>query len=291
MITPLSARPFERSPLRAFSLTEGETSKTPLPWSRHSRFCRHLSQPNPSRATAPLSLSSCFLEAAKEEERWIRETQNAIKEQRVAEARELARKEKSRKAELFGAEEVYTSVRAHKAPHVPVPKLLRETREEEAAARAAGMAQSAPKQYQFIKESLDALEAKHAAADLAAREKAYDRNRRRLKVRGRGGGGGGEEEEEEEEEDLRTKLSKMTDEEFKASQVLARSPFLSPISSPYIIIIMPHSSRSCLSHMPHSSHSRQVLARRPFLPACPPTCARQITCAYLLREHPPYPPT
>ena len=189
MITPLSARPFERSPLRAFSLTEGETSKTPLPWSRHSRFCRHLSQPNPSRATAPLSLSSCFLEAAKEEERWIRETQNAIKEQRVAEARELARKEKSRKAELFGAEEVYTSVRAHKAPHVPVPKLLRETREEEAAARAAGMAQSAPKQYQFIKESLDALEAKHAAADLAAREKAYDRNRRRLKVRGRGGGG------------------------------------------------------------------------------------------------------
>ena len=99
-----------------------------------------------------------------------------------------------------------------------VPALLTATREEEAQARKMGLDKSQPKQYLFIKESLDALEAQHAAKERAAREAKYERDRRRLKVGGKGGGQGGDDEDSagsEEEEDLRTKLSKMSDEEFK----------------------------------------------------------------------------
>ena len=45
----------------------------------------------------------------------------------------------------------------------------------------------------FIKESLDALEKDYAAKEHAAREKAYERNRRRLHV-GKNDAGGEEEE-------------------------------------------------------------------------------------------------
>ena len=93
---------------------------------------------------------------------------------------------------MLGAENVYRTSKA-RGPLTPVPKLLVETRLEEENARNAGMPQSAPKQYQvrlcprrrpqhgsprhrrdgvrprgrapwqFIKESLDALEREYAA--------------------------------------------------------------------------------------------------------------------------------
>ena len=117
-------------------------------------------------------------------------------------------------SQLFGAENVYRTSRGR--GRLEVPKLLAQTREEEAAARKAGMNRTAPKNYQFIKESLDALEAQHAAKELAAREQAYERNRRRLQL---GRTTTAEEEEdvddEGEIEDLRTRLSKMSEEEFK----------------------------------------------------------------------------
>ena len=147
--------------------------------------------------------------------RWLRDKEESVKEARVQEARDLARKEQQRKAELFGAEHVYRTSRV-RGPLVSVPPLLATTREEEAAARRAGMDKSEPKKYQFIKEALDALEREHAAKERDAREKAYERNRRRLGM-GKGGGAGADDEEEDEAEDddLRSRIAKMTDEEFK----------------------------------------------------------------------------
>ena len=116
------------------------------------------------------------------------------------------------RSQLFGADEVYRTTKT-KIKHAPVPKLLAQTREEEAQARKAGMDKSAPKQYQFIKESLDALEAQYKAKDMAVREKAYERTRRGLHVSGKNVDVG--DEDDDEVEDLRSKLSKMSDEEFK----------------------------------------------------------------------------
>ena len=208
----------------------------------------------------------------RDEARWVKSMEDSVKDARVNEARELQRKERQRKAELFGAEHVYRNTNTRvRGPLVPVPALLTQTREEEAAARKAGMDKSAPRNYQarwrhrrpptrrlarrrhttrgvpvypaapseprltdrttfewgappvplhlctcapasmcmrpirpsllpcclpmhahvhvracvqFIKESLDALEAQYAAKERAAREAAYERNRRRLRVPG-----------------------------------------------------------------------------------------------------------
>jgi len=150
---------------------------------------------------------------AQDEARWRREMEAGAKESRMQEARAHARKEQQRKADLFGAENVYRTTKA-RGPHVPVPPLLAQTREEEAAARKAGLDKSAPKQYLFIKESLDALEKEHSAKELAAREQAYERNRRRLHVAGKADDEAGADSEDE-VEDLRTRLSKMSEEEFK----------------------------------------------------------------------------
>ena len=71
---------------------------------------------------------------------------------------------------------------------------------------------------EITRKKLDALEKEYAAKEHAAREAAYDRNRRRLRVAGSNDAGADEDGEDDdgEEEDLRTRLSKMTDEEFKA---------------------------------------------------------------------------
>ena len=152
--------------------------------------------------------------AAQDEARSLRDTASAIKDQRVAEARDDERKERQRKAQMLGSDAVYRTSKA-RGPLIPVPKLLIETRLEEENARNMGMPQSAPKQYQFVKESLDALERDYATKEQAARGQAYERNRRKLRIGGQGDGDAGEDEGEEEEEDLRTRLSKMTDAEFK----------------------------------------------------------------------------
>ena len=150
-----------------------------------------------------------------DEARWRKEMEASVKDARAQEAKDLARREQQRKAELFGAENVYRTSKA-RAPRLAVPPLLAQTREEEEAARKAGMDKNAPKQYQFIKESLDALEAQHAAKEQAARKVAYDRNRKRLNVSGRGDADGqADSDPEEEVEDLRTRLSQMSDDEFK----------------------------------------------------------------------------
>jgi hypothetical protein len=151
--------------------------------------------------------------AAQDEARSLRDTASAIKDQRVAEARDDERKERQRKAQMLGSDAVYRTSKA-RGPLIPVPKLLVETRLEEENARNMGMPQSAPKQYQFVKESLDALERDYATKEQAARGQAYERNRRKLRIGGQGDSGA-DEDEGEEEEDLRTRLSKMTDAEFK----------------------------------------------------------------------------
>ena len=138
----------------------------------------------------------------------------SAKDARVKEARELARKEQQRKAEIFGAENVYRTTKA-RGPLVQVPKLLQQTREEEEAARKAGLDKSQPKQYQFLKESLDAMEADYAKKERAAKERKYERDRKRLQVGGKGDEAVGDEEEDDEMGDLSARLATMTDEEFK----------------------------------------------------------------------------
>jgi len=156
--------------------------------------------------------------AEKEEARWASEKQAAVKDARMAEARDYERKEKQRKAQLLGAENVYRTSKL-RGPLVPVPALLSQTRDEEEAARRAGMPSSAPKQYQFIKEALDALEKAYNEKEQSARQALYERNRRRLNL-GSGDDGNSTDasqaEEHAEEEDLRSRLAKMSDEEFKA---------------------------------------------------------------------------
>lgn len=56
----------------------------------------------------------------------------------MAEARELRMKEAQRKADVFGAENVFRTQRA-KGPLLPPPKLLVDTRAEEQKARKEGM--------------------------------------------------------------------------------------------------------------------------------------------------------
>jgi hypothetical protein len=87
----------------------------------------------------------------------------------MQEAKDLARKEQQRKAQMFGSENVYRTSKV-RGPLVPVPKLLAETRAEEEAARKAGMPQSNPNAYKFIKESLVGLEAQYAEKEQSARE-------------------------------------------------------------------------------------------------------------------------
>ena len=119
------------------------------------------------------SIASREVDAAadRDEARWRRDREAIARNVRAREANECARKEQQRKAEvrtmqpsgcvpgvtavsrllcshqLFGVENVCHTSRP-KGPHVPVPPLLAQTREEEAAARKAGMNKSAPKQYQ-----------------------------------------------------------------------------------------------------------------------------------------------
>ena len=118
---------------------------------------------------------------------------------------------------------------------MPVPALLAQTREEEEAARKAGMDKSAPKQYQFIKESLDALEAQHSVKERAAREQAYERNRRRLNVSGRADLNGAANADgaasDEEVDDLRSRLATMSDDEFKALAMARKARAEADLSS------------------------------------------------------------
>ena len=67
----------------------------------------------------------------------------------------------------------------------------------------------------FIKESLNALEAAHAAKEHAARQEQYERIRRRHKVRGGGDDDDdaiGGSDEGEPADDLRARLAEMTEE-------------------------------------------------------------------------------
>ena len=153
--------------------------------------------------------------AEQEEARWRKTMEAGAKEERVREARNLARQEQQRKAELFGAENVYRTTGKSRGPLVPVPKLLAETREEETQARNLGLDKSNPKQYLFIKESLDALEKKHSVEEHAAREKAYAQNRRRLKLGASDDKGTADGDSDEDGDTLQSRLAKMTDEEFK----------------------------------------------------------------------------
>jgi len=144
-----------------------------------------------------------------QEARWMKDSEAQLREQRIAQARSLRQKDHSRKAAMFGAENVYRTQRTHD-PVLPVPKLLADTRVEDDNARKAGMDKSDPKKYQFIKESLVALEEDYAEQLRLAREQIYQRNRARLNV------SANVDDEEQEMESMASKIAKMTDEEFKA---------------------------------------------------------------------------
>jgi len=144
-----------------------------------------------------------------QEARWLKDSEALLREQRIAQARSLRQKDHSRKAAMFGAENVYRTQRTHD-PVLPVPKLLADTRVEDDNARKAGMDKSDPKKYQFIKESLVALEEDYAEQLRLAREQIYQRNRARLNV------SANVDDEEQEMESMASKIAKMTDEEFKA---------------------------------------------------------------------------
>ncbi|EOD10801.1 hypothetical protein EMIHUDRAFT_459815, partial [Emiliania huxleyi CCMP1516] len=100
-----------------------------------------------------------------DEAQWLRKQEHAVVSARVAEAKEVEKRERARKAAMLGSDSVYRGQRS-RGP---------------LAARAAGMHTSAPRQYAFIKESLNALEAAHAAKEHAARQEQYERIRRRHK--------------------------------------------------------------------------------------------------------------
>uniref|UniRef100_A0A7S0LII1 Uncharacterized protein n=1 Tax=Coccolithus braarudii TaxID=221442 RepID=A0A7S0LII1_9EUKA len=185
-----------------------------------------------------------------EEVRWASEKQAAVKDARVAEARDYERKEKQRKAQLLGAENVYRTSRV-RGPLVPVPALLLQTRHEEEAARRVGMPTAAPKQYQFIKEALDALEKAYNEKEQTARQVLYERNRRRLNLDSGTGDTEAEAEAEEdiEQEDLRARLAKMSEEEFKALAMARKARADSEVgvvsqgSAPPHRPMRPHSSK------------------------------------------------
>jgi len=73
-----------------------------------------------------------------QEARWLKDSEALLREQRIAQARSLRQKDHSRKAAMFGAENVYRTQRTHD-PVLPVPKLLADTRVEDDNARKAGM--------------------------------------------------------------------------------------------------------------------------------------------------------
>ena len=125
--------------------------------------------------------------AEQEELLWLKRKEEQLKDERVREAKEYASKELQRKAQLFGAENVYRTTGKSRGPMVPVPKILLDTREEEERARQTGLDKSAPKQYQVIKEALVAYEKDYQAKELAAREEAYEKRRKRLHLKGQDG--------------------------------------------------------------------------------------------------------
>jgi len=136
-------------------------------------------------------------------------SESQLLDKRMAQVRDLRHREQQRKADMFGAE----NFRPHRSrgPIVPLPQLLVNTRAEDEKARNDGMDKSEPKRYQFIKESLVALENEYAEQVRTARELAYEHNRSRLKVSNSSSAL-----DLEEEEPMATKISKMSDEEFKA---------------------------------------------------------------------------
>lgn len=140
--------------------------------------------------------------------RWIEDSAVVVQQQRIAQAHRLLQSEQQRKANAIGVEHVY---RTHRLtwPHVPAPKLLIDTRAEDKQAREAGMDKLEPKKYQFIKESLIALERKYAEQLRTARENAYDRTRVRCRLADCAS-------PQDELESVASQVDQMTDEEFKA---------------------------------------------------------------------------
>ncbi len=162
-------------------------------------------------------------QAQKDEQRWLKKQEADTAEKRLAEAKQVQRRERARKETVLGADTSSGGGR-RRDPIVKPSELLLRTREEEAQARARSLDASAPGQYKFLAESLAALEKEYSMQEQEARRRAYERNRQRLLGdggRGRSGGGGGgngagEGADDGGVEDLRSRLAKMSDEEFKA---------------------------------------------------------------------------
>jgi len=152
---------------------------------------------------------ACIHNLFLQEARWLQDSQVVVHDQRVAQARDLRQREQDRKAEMFGADTVYRTQKP-KGPIVPLPQLLVDTRAEHARARKESIHKSDPKKYQFLHETLVALEKRYAQELRQARERAYHQNRAKLRLTNLDA-----ETEEEDVETLASRVTRMSEEEFK----------------------------------------------------------------------------
>lgn len=121
----------------------------------------------------------------KSDKAWLKEKQAAVVQARVKENSQSQRNAQKKNAKTYGASEIYNrrSVRQDKI-QVEVSQYLADLRLEEAQARRAQKDLKKPEEYRFIKEALDAEEAKYQQRVVKARENEYARTRRRMGVRG-----------------------------------------------------------------------------------------------------------
>eukprot|EP00656_Telonema_subtile_P050012 TRINITY_DN6369_c0_g1_i1.p1 TRINITY_DN6369_c0_g1~~TRINITY_DN6369_c0_g1_i1.p1 ORF type:complete len:351 (-),score=106.77 TRINITY_DN6369_c0_g1_i1:516-1568(-) len=143
----------------------------------------------------------------KSDQAWLKEKQAAVVQARVKESSQSQRNTQKKNAKTYGASEIYNrrSVKQDKI-HVDVSQYLADLRLEEAQARRAQKDTKKPEEYRFIKEALDAEEAKYQQKVVKARETEYARTRKRMGVRGAKDGGESSDEEDNKqlsEEDFR----------------------------------------------------------------------------------------
>lgn len=154
---------------------------------------------------------------AEREKQWAAQQRAEIRNMRVEESQKMRREEHVRKLESGLVER--RKPRRTKIANVPEPKLLLELREEMRVAVANGVRTKNPGQFAFIKTALDAEEAKHDAKVKAAREKAYQAERKKRGVKGEAWGGSDEYNSSDEEVVVRGSLADLDDPDYRRGPV------------------------------------------------------------------------
>eukprot|EP00740_Mantoniella_antarctica_P001964 CAMPEP_0181363588 /NCGR_PEP_ID=MMETSP1106-20121128/8831_1 /TAXON_ID=81844 /ORGANISM="Mantoniella antarctica, Strain SL-175" /LENGTH=235 /DNA_ID=CAMNT_0023478041 /DNA_START=217 /DNA_END=920 /DNA_ORIENTATION=- len=119
---------------------------------------------------------------AERDKQWAATQHAEIRNMRVEDSHKMKRDEHVRKVASGLVER--SKPRRKQIAHVPEPKLLLELREEMRVAVVNAASKRNPGQFAFIKTALDAEEAKHDTRVKAAREKAYQAERKRRGVEG-----------------------------------------------------------------------------------------------------------